>query len=1012
MKSGKLLAVMTMVLLWGFVAHGQNNPNTDQGLKPYDSLHGGALDSVSMTSGNLFFHLPVYSLPQRGRVGLTFSLQYNNKGFRLQTACPPPPQTGQCNYTWLWSGGGVTVINDQSLSVGGQNTDTGATNGNGTELYVMVYNAKTSDGAQHPLADTGNGYRTIDGSGILWNGASVVSAQDRSGMYGGGTLDPNGNTLSMDSSNNWIDTLGRVIPPVPGPASSTATPPASTASLSSCPNLNLTYQPVTYAYTWNPPGPTGTSLFILCFASVYIRTALFNSGYINMQYFRFVSTSVNMLQSMVRPDGTAWAVTYDGANPNDTTSIAYVDLLKIGFPTGGSISYTYATEDGYQGNYEPDLIQTLSRSVTSRTVDANDGTGPHTWSYNWGGPLVATSATYTVENTVTDPLGSDTVHVISGLFGGPSLYETQTRSYQGSKSSGTLIKTVNTDYSYSSNPFDNLGPNVNPPTAINVVPIRVTTIWPNGLTSKEETDHDSAFTFRDPTWGLPIYPPQASTSATYSGTLGTVAARREYDYGSGSAGALLKQTATTYLWQGNSNYLSANMLDLPASVVEKDGSGARVAETDYTYDESQYLTAANITTQHGSAPGPVRGNLTTVSRWLNTSTNPVVSHTNWYDTGEVYKSIDALGNTTTHSYDSYYAGAYSTKTCNALSQCVSGTYDFNSGLLTSFTDANGSYAASGNTPGDPAHTSNYTYDSMQRMTRAQLPPDASGNRPTKTFNFPNANTVERLNTITTSLTDDLFGYFDGLGRPIRRVHTSAGNATVITSYDARGHVASVTNPYFSTSDPTYGVIQTQYDALGRTTQVTKQDGGISTVQYDQTSANSTNGNCTTGTDEAGKARKSCSDGLGRLIEVDEPQASSGSMSSPYVTLYNYDTLGNLLSVTQKGGATHQTQWRNFTYDSLSRLLTATNPESGTISYSYDANGNVLQKTSPAPNQTGTATQTISYCYDALNRVTGKKYTAQSCPLASPVVTYNYDSGTNGIGHLTSLTDQAGSGSYT
>src|SRR5262249_62187685 len=121
-----------------------------------------------------------------------------------------------------------------------------------------------------------------------------------------------------------------------------------------------------------------------------------------------------------------------------------------------------------------------------------DGTGPHTWTYTWGGPWVATSATYTVENTVTDPLGSDTVHVISGLFGGPSLYETQTRSYQGSKSSGTLLKTVNTDYSYSSNPFDSLGPNVNPPTAINVMPIRVTTIWPNGQTSKVMKDYHNA----------------------------------------------------------------------------------------------------------------------------------------------------------------------------------------------------------------------------------------------------------------------------------------------------------------------------------------------------------------------------------------------------------------------------------------------------------------------------------------------------------------------------------------
>ena len=71
----------------------------------------------------------------------------------------------------------------------------------------------------------------------------------------------------------------------------------------------------------------------------------------------------------------------------------------------------------------------------------------------------------------------------------------------------------------------------------------------------------------------------------------------------------------------------------------------------------------------------------------------------------------------------------------------------------------------------------------------------------------------------------------------------------------------------------------------------------------------------------------------------------------------------------------------------------------------------MQKTSPAPNQTGSNTQTVSYCYDELHRVTGRGYGAQSCPLSTPVVTYAYDSGTNAKGHLVSLTDQAGTAAY-
>ena len=145
---------------------------------------------------------------------------------------------------------------------------------------------------------------------------------------------------------------------------------------------------------------------------------------------------------------------------------------------------------------------------------------------------------------------------------------------------------------------------------------------------------------------------------------------------------------------------------------------------------------------------------------------------------------------------------------------------------------------------------------------------------------------------------------------------------------------------------------------------------------------------------------------------------AGALSAPMLTLYSYDALGNLRQVTQQGGTTDQTQWRTrtFSYDSLSRLLTATNPESGTISYAYDAAGNLLRKTSPQPNQTGTAMQTISYCYDQLNRVTGKAYATQSCtsgnlPTGTAAVSYVYDQGTNAIGRLSGVTDQAGSGSY-
>ena len=163
---------------------------------------------------------------------------------------------------------------------------------------------------------------------------------------------------------------------------------------------------------------------------------------------------------------------------------------------------------------------------------------------------------------------------------------------------------------------------------------------------------------------------------------------------------------------------------------------------------------------------------------------------------------------------------------------------------------------------------------------------------------------------------------------------------------------------------------------------------------------------------------------------------SQSTSAPLITLYTYDALGNLTCVEQHGDAATGTgcnaspssdatsPWRvrRFTYDSLSRLLSSSNPEANTAmvgltpvrvntTYSYDLDSNLVQKTSPAPNQTGMATQTISYCFDALNRITGRAYSAQSCPLTTPVVSYTYDIGTNAKGRLTSLVDQGGIATY-
>ncbi len=148
-----------------------------------------------------------------------------------------------------------------------------------------------------------------------------------------------------------------------------------------------------------------------------------------------------------------------------------------------------------------------------------------------------------------------------------------------------------------------------------------------------------------------------------------------------------------------------------------------------------------------------------------------------------------------------------------------------------------------------------------------------------------------------------------------------------------------------------------------------------------------------------------------------------SLDTPQVTLYSYDALGNLQCVEQHGNvlssgcsaspsqdATSLWRVRRYTYDSLSRLLTASNPESGTINYTYDHNNNLIQKVSPAPNQTGSAAVTTSYGYDPLNRLSAKSYSSGGG------VVYLYDQSNlwgiqikNGVGGLSAEYNYAATG---
>ena len=517
---------------------------------------------------------------------------------------------------------------------------------------------------------------------------------------------------------------------------------------------------------------------------------------------------MNAVQSVILYDGVSWtsspqwsfqyAANADGSN--------YGDLTQITLPTGGTIKYSWGTTTLCGGSNPP--ATPVSRAVLSRKVNANDGKGDQTTTYTNG--------------VVTDAAGNDTVHVINPPVGSCSLYETETDYYAGTGSGRTLLKTVQTTYTSTTNPFDQFGDGTI--TAANVVPTIVTTKWPipntqNFLVSQVQTDWDQGFSFA-------VVP--GGELWTTGGTYGLPIQKREYGYGVNTPGPLLRKTVYTYAALTNPSYLSANVLTPVTSVTVYDGSGTELSQTTNTYDGTN-LQSSGVTTGHNSVANPgYRGNLTLVQKWLKSTGGQVTTaQTSYYDTGMPYISTDLKNNQTQYTYNSAYAGAYVTQTqypntgSPAVSHIIKGGYDFNTGLLTSFTDQN-------------TQTSNYYYDLLGRMTSASYPDGGSVN-----FSYTDTVPVQIQKTvaITSGLNKVTNSVFDGLGRvsetQLHDPDCTVGSGLVKVDYTygpdttQNTHYTTTTTPYCDTPGTLYGLpSRTDSDALGRVVKVTQTDGSL------------------------------------------------------------------------------------------------------------------------------------------------------------------------------------------
>ncbi|MDZ7640057.1 MAG: hypothetical protein U5J83_17705, partial [Bryobacterales bacterium] len=216
-----------------------------------------------------------------------------------------------------------------------------------------------------------------------------------------------------------------------------------------------------------------------------------------------------------------------------------------------------------------------------------------------------------------------------------------------------------------------------------------------------------------------------------------------------------------------------------------------------------------------------------------------------------------------------------------------------------------------------------------------------------------------------------------------------------TTYDSRGLVKTQSLPY-RTGEGALQWTTTTYDALDRPTKIKTADNAETTIAYDR--------NIVTRTDPAGKSIRHIADSLGRLVEVVENGAwISDHYASVRATTCG-PTSGGSLRSTCSGGMK-----RTFTYDKKGRLLSANNPESGVIAYTYDSADNLVSRQDARSlvtcNGTWSSSCSATGGYDALNRPLKRTYSD-----ATPQVTWIWD--TARTGYLTSVSNSASTSAFT
>ena len=421
-----------------------------------------------------------------------------------------------------------------------------------------------------------------------------------------------------------------------------------------------------------------------------------------------------------------------------------------------------------------------------------------------------------------------------------------------------------------------------------------------------------------------------------------------------------------------SGYIAAYLRGLLASATITPGGGSPITVVTNTYDGCDsygYPTPPSYNFDPGAIwTLPVRG-------YLSSSATPAgTSSACYYWYGVPYSTTGVSGTTTFSPVSSITDYTMpDTITTPGSGSGLTTTLGYDPWLsLTSVTNPN-------------LATTSLTYDSLGRPATGTSPYGA-----VTTYGYTTAGTLPVQQT-SSGPSGFARTTLDGFGRAIK-VESGPSSSSIVSWVDTiyqpcacspLGKIQRVSQPYNGSGTETWTTYW--YDGIGRTL-TTELPDGASQNNYSYL------GNTVTSYDPMWNWKTFTSNVSGNLVSVLEPNPAGGT----FTTSYTYDWMNHLIGSSMTRGTTTQT--RTFVYNGAGQLTSATNPESGTVSYAYNTDTTLDTKTDAIG-------QVTLYTYDASKNITETQIYPSGLSYGEDVcqrVTYTYGTLSPEDGQLVSV----------